>query len=160
MGLVRWLRTHPHPHMRLVNVIKKVKKQTEPMIDISVATPAPAGQFCLSICRLHGRQADYSQCSGPFIAAITKQHAQPRLAFHVWEAYLLQEKDFKAEYYGILSSGQDMTIALKQSATMITRKPFSQGRERGFMRPLSSLRIYGQLIGCLVRERERFASAR
>lgn len=110
--------------MRLVNVIKKVKKQTEPMIDISVAALAPAGQFCLSICRLHDRQADYPQCSGPFIAAVTKQHAQPWLASHVWEAHLLQEKDFKAEYYGILSSGQDMAIALKQSAAMITRRPF------------------------------------
>lgn len=49
---------------------KKLKTKNEPMTGISVPPPAPPAQFCLPLCRLHGRQAEQSHCSGPTKAGL------------------------------------------------------------------------------------------
>lgn len=72
---------------------------------------------------------------------------------------MLQGKDFKAEYSGILSSEQDTAIALKLPATMFTRRPFLPRKGEGLYEATlvpEDLWTVNRLLG----KRERVASAR
>lgn len=69
MGLVKWFCIHPHK--RLVDVIKKIKNK-EWTNDRHLCSSSSSSHTVLSppLCRLHGRQAEQSHCSGPTKAGL------------------------------------------------------------------------------------------